>query len=167
MSGLRNWLRRLFLGGIGHAVHRHIRSMARARADGHMLSARFHAARLQRKYGLFINPNATFTETLRLPHPVGVVIGDGVKLGERVSVYQHVTLGGARIGDWKSGKYPEIGDDTVIFAGAVVVGAVRVGRNCVVGANSVVTRDVPDNATVAGVPAQVLKINPPASEGTS
>lgn len=136
--------------------------MVRARERGHRLIARRHAARLQRRYGLFINAKAIFPESLVLPHPTGIVIGEGVTIGERVMIYQHVTLGGARIGDWKAGNYPSVGDDTVIFAGAVVLGGITVGRSCVIGANSVVTKDVPDYATVAGVPARILRIAEPA-----
>jgi serine O-acetyltransferase len=78
-------------------------------------------------------------------------------IGENVKIFQNVTLGGARSGDWRSKSYPVIGDDTTIFAGAVVIGRITVGRNCIIGANAVVTRDVPDNATAVGIPARIIQ----------
>lgn len=111
---------------------------------------------LQRNHGVFISRKASVPKSLKLPHPVGIVIGEGVRVGERVTIYQNVTLGGARRGDWAASNYPTIGDDTIIFAGAVVVGKVKIGKHCVIGANAVVTRDVPDYATAAGVPARIV-----------
>ena len=93
---------------------------------------------------------------LRLKHPVGIVIGSGVSIGEHVTIFQNVTLGGRRMGDGGGEKYPSIGDGTVIFAGAVVLGDVRIGKNCTIGANAVVLQDVPEGATAVGVPARVL-----------
>ena len=130
--------------------------MAHAKRKGLSLIAMFIESRMQKKYGVFISHKSTFPPSLNLKHPVGIVIGEGVRLGERVRIYQNVTLGGARVGDSDNGNYPEIGDDTVIFAGAKIIGNVRVGRNCVIGANSVVTRDVPDFSTAAGIPARVI-----------
>ncbi|WP_165477443.1 serine O-acetyltransferase [Idiomarina baltica] len=74
-----------------------------------------------------------------------------------MKIFQNVTLGGARIGDAKESKYPEIGEGTVIFAGAVIVGKIKVGSNCIVGANSVVTRDLPNNCVAVGAPARIIE----------
>lgn len=114
---------------------------------------------LQNSHGVFISPNAKIVPSLSLRHPVGIVIGDGVKIGENVIIYQNVTVGGARIGDGRNRNYPEIGDHTVIFSGAAIIGAVSVGRNCIIGANAVVNKSVPDNCVVAGVPARIIKRN--------
>lgn len=119
--------------------------------------ASFVANRLQKTQGVFISPKACFDTTLSLRHPVGIVIGEGVKLGKNVVIYQNVTLGGARLGDAKANNYPEIGDNTVIFAGAVVVGQVVVGNNCTIGANSVVISNIPDGCIAVGAPARVIK----------
>jgi serine O-acetyltransferase len=146
----------LVFGGSKPRVRWHLRAMVYAREAGYAALGRFLEARLQRKYGLFISRNAIFPATLDLKHPTGVVIGEGVVLGENVKVYQNVTLGGARTGDWKVKNYPTIGDGTTIFAGAVVIGRISIGRNCTIGANAVVTRDVPDDSTAVGIPARVI-----------
>jgi serine O-acetyltransferase len=112
--------------------------------------------RMQR-YGIYISANARIDEGLKLPHPVGIVIGEGVAIGKNVKIFQNVTLGGARIGDAKNMNYPIIGDNVVIFAGAVIVGNIRIGDNSTIGANSVVLNDVPSGATCVGVPGRILE----------
>jgi serine O-acetyltransferase len=145
----------LVLASPGLRVNGYVGLLARLRAEGRPQLARAVARRLQ-AHGVFISPSAVVPASTKLPHPVGIVVGDGVRLGERVVLYQNVTLGGARVGDAQEGRYPVVGDDTVLFAGAVVAGAVTIGRGCVIGANSVVTSDVPDGATAVGAPARVV-----------
>ena len=104
--------------------------------------------------GADIHPLATIGPALYLPHSSGVVIGPDVVIGARARIYQGVTLGepvhlGA--GEWAA---PHLGDDVVIGAHAVVLGAVKIGDGAVVGANSVVTADVAAGAIVAGAPAK-------------
>jgi len=86
-----------------------------------------------------------------LPHPVGVVVGHDVSLGENVRIQQNVTLG--RPAPTPEAGYPQIGDDVRIGAGAVILGDIELGDGCVVGANAVVVDDVSEGTTVAGVPA--------------
>lgn len=112
--------------------------------------------RLQRKYGVFIASTATFDESLILRHPIGIVIGKGVEIGRDVTIFQNVTLGKA---DTNINAYPRIGHGTIVYAGAVVLGDVHVGNNCIVGANSVVIRDVPDNSIAVGSPARIIPNN--------
>lgn len=111
---------------------------------------------LNRRYGCFISPDARIGDRCLFPHPVGIVIGDGVIIGEDCVIYQNVTLG-ARARGAAGERYPELGDRAVIYAGAVVVGAVRIGKGAVVAANAVVTIDVEDGAVAAGVPAVVRR----------
>jgi serine O-acetyltransferase len=84
---------------------------------------------------------------VRFPHPTGIVIGAGAMLGERVVIFQHVTIGSHGKPDAAAG-YPVIGDDTTIYAGAVIVGGIKIGKACVIGSNAVVAADVPDGAVV-------------------
>lgn len=86
-------------------------------------------------------------------HTVGIVIGPCV-IGDNVTIYQNVTIGKRGIGYGEVS--PVIGDGVTIYAGAVVTGPIRIGNNAIIGANSVVLKDVPDGVVVAGVPAKVV-----------
>lgn len=138
-------------------LNRRIRRMEAFQRRGLHILARFTAFRIQRVYGVYISRKARLASDVVFPHPTGIVIGDGVVVHDRVTIFQNVTLGGARVGDQKRGHYPEIGAGTVIFAGAVIVGAVRIGVGCVIGANSVVLHDVPDNSVAVGAPARIVE----------
>jgi serine O-acetyltransferase len=107
--------------------------------------------------GADIHPLATIGPGLFLPHSTGVVIGPDVVVGSRARIYQGVTLGEpVHLGDgrWTA---PRVGDDVVIGAHVVVLGAVTIGDGAVIGANSVVTTDVAPGTVVAGVPARVVR----------
>ena len=95
---------------------------------------------------------------LCLPHPVGIVIGEGSVIGNDVTIYQGVTLGRA---SHEVDAYPSIDDGAVIYAGATLLGPIRIGRNAVVAAHSVVLSDVPDFATVVGAPARIVRTSRP------
>jgi len=91
---------------------------------------------------------------LFIDHGMGVVIGETSVIGDDVTLYQGVTLGGT--GKEKGKRHPTIGNGVVIGAGARILGNIRVGDNSRVGAGSVVLRDVPDNSTIVGVPGHVI-----------
>ena len=97
--------------------------------------------------GADIHPGAEIGGGLRLTHTSGLVIGKGVRIGNDVTLLHGVTLGGSARG-WFDGTFedgfPEIGDETEIMAGAKVLGPIRVGRHCFIGANAVLARDLPD-----------------------
>jgi len=113
--------------------------------------------RLERDYSTYIHKKSRIGSGLKMPHPAGIVIGAGVVIEENVTIYQQVTLGGARKGDYLDGNYPYIKKGTVIFAGAKILGKLTVGENSIIGANAVVTKDVPDNCIAVGIPARILK----------
>jgi len=102
-----------------------------------------------------IDSQARLGVGIALPHPVGIVIGEGVVVGDGAVIYQHVTLG---LSDRACDAYPEVCEGAVLYAGAVVTGGVRIGRGARVGANAVVLQDVPDGYTAVGVPARVLDL---------
>lgn len=113
--------------------------------------------RLVKLYGLHVSLKAQIGVGIEFRHINGVVIGDGVKIGENVVIYQQVTLGGQNLGDGKKGNYPIIGDNVTIFSGAKILGSVKVGEGSIIGANSVVIKDIPNYSVVAGVPAKVIR----------
>ncbi len=108
--------------------------------------------------GCLISPLVEVGSGLHLPHPTGIVVSEDVCIGRDVTLYQNVTLG--RLTADRRGA-PTIEDGAVIYAGAVVLGSVRIGHGAVVGANSVVRSDVPDGAVVVGAPARII---PPAAD---
>lgn len=105
--------------------------------------------------GSEISPRASLGHGVHLPHPGGIVIGEGVVIEDGAWIFQQVTIGShGRTGE--EVRYPVIGREARIYAGAKVLGGVRVGAGAVVGANSVVLHDVPEGATVVGAPARII-----------
>jgi serine O-acetyltransferase len=101
-----------------------------------------------------IHPGATIGREFFIDHGF-VVIGETAEIGDRVTIYQHVTLGGTNPTDGEPGKrHPIIRDGVIIGSGAQVLGPVTVGMKARIGANAVVTRDVPEGATMVGIPAR-------------
>ncbi len=105
--------------------------------------------------GIEIHPAAQIGDGLFIDHGMGVVIGETSVIGKNVTLYQGVTLGGT--GKEKGKRHPNIGDDVVVGAGAKVLGNITVGENSYIGANAVVLKDVPPNATVVGVPGHITR----------
>lgn len=100
-----------------------------------------------------IHPGAKIGEGLFIDHGAGVVIGETAEIGDNVTIYQGVTLGGT--GKEKGKRHPTIGSNVVISAGAKVLGSFKVGDNVRIGAGSVVLKEVPPDCTVVGVPGQI------------
>jgi serine O-acetyltransferase len=104
--------------------------------------------------GIEIHPGATIGRRLFIDHGLGVVIGETAVVGNDVTLYQGVTLGGT--GKEHGKRHPTIEDEVVIGGGAKVLGNITIGRNCRIGAGSVVLRSVPENSTVVGVPGHII-----------
>jgi serine O-acetyltransferase len=104
--------------------------------------------------GIEIHPGAKIGHRLFIDHGLGVVIGETAIVGDDVTLYQGVTLGGT--GKEHGKRHPTIEDEVVIGGGAKVLGNITVGRNCRIGAGSVVLRSVPENSTVVGVPGHII-----------
>jgi serine O-acetyltransferase len=104
--------------------------------------------------GIEIHPGAKIGRRFFIDHGMGVVIGETAEVGDDVTLYQGVTLGGTTLSKGK--RHPTIRNGVVIGGGAKVLGNIVVGENCRIGAGSVVLRDVPDNSTVVGVPGHII-----------
>ncbi len=113
---------------------------------------------IQHHYGCYISRRAQIASNVVLPHPTGIVIGEGAVIGAGCMIFQNVTIGAPRIGGAARGLYPEIEAGVTIFAGAVIVGAIRVGSGATIGANAVVLSDVPAGALAVGIPARILPV---------
>jgi serine O-acetyltransferase len=107
--------------------------------------------------GIEIHPGAEIGHRLFIDHGMGVVIGETSVIGDDVTLYQGVTLGGT--GKEKGKRHPTIGNGVVVGTGAKVLGNITVGDNCRVGAGSVVLRSIPDNSTIVGVPGHIVLRN--------
>lgn len=118
--------------------------------------ARLISQRAARKTGIEIHPGATIGRRLVIDHGAGVVIGETAEIGDDVLIYQGVTLGGT--GKDTGKRHPTIGNKVMISAHAQVLGPFKVGDNARIAAGAVVLKEVPENSTVVGVPARVVKI---------
>lgn len=106
--------------------------------------------------GIEIHPGATIGKRFFIDHGMGVVIGETATIGDDVTIYHDVTLGGVSTGDAAKGtlRHPQIGDEVVIGSGAQLLGPITVGKGARIGSNAVVVKDVAENATMVGVPAR-------------
>ncbi|OBH20838.1 MULTISPECIES: serine O-acetyltransferase [unclassified Mycobacterium] len=114
--------------------------------------------------GVDIHPGAVLGPGLFIDHATGVVIGETAEVGEDVTIYHGVTLGGSGRDTGK--RHPTIGDRVTIGAGAKVLGAIKIGDDSRIGANAVVVKEVPSSSVVVGVPGQVISRSRPAPGGS-
>lgn len=122
---------------------------------GHFFTARYISQRNVRRTGIEIHPGAKIGKRLFIDHGVGVVIGETAEIGDDVTLYQGVTLGGT--GKDTGKRHPTIGSNVMIGAGAKVLGPFRVGDNSRIAAGSVVLSEIPPNSTAVGSPARIVK----------
>lgn len=118
--------------------------------------ARYLCEKAKRKTGIEIHPGATIGKNLFIDHGTGVVIGETAIIGDNVTMFHGVTLGGT--GNEKDKKrHPTIGNNVFIGSGAKILGNITIGNNVKIGANAVVLKDVEDDRTVVGIPGYVVK----------
>ena len=122
---------------------------------GHYFWARWISQRTARKTGIEIHPGATIGKGLFIDHGTGVVIGETAVLGDNVTLYQGVSLGGT--GKEHGKRHPTLEDNVMVSAGAKILGSFTIGENSKIGAGSVVLGPVPANCTVVGVPGRIVK----------
>lgn len=124
----------------------------------------FFMARLFSQLGRFltgieIHPGAKIGKGLFIDHGMGVVIGETAEIGDNVTIYHGVTLGGT--GKEKGKRHPTVGDNAIIGTGAKVLGPILIGTGAKIGANAVVLQDVPAKATAVGIPAKIINTKKP------
>ncbi|HYW53331.1 MAG TPA: serine O-acetyltransferase [Dongiaceae bacterium] len=107
--------------------------------------------------GVEIDPGAKIGSGVFIDHGMGVVIGETAEVGDNCTIYQGVTLGGTSL--LRTKRHPTLGRDVTVGSGAAVLGAITVGDGAKIGANSVVVKDVPPNATVVGIPGRVVLLD--------
>ena len=105
--------------------------------------------------GVEIHPSAKIGTGFFIDHGMGVVIGETAEIGDYVTLFQGVTLGGT--GKERGKRHPTLGNHVVVGAGAKILGGIKIGDNVKIGANSVVLKNVPPNSTVIGVPGRIIK----------
>ena len=113
--------------------------------------------------GIEIHPKAKIGKNLFIDHGMGVVIGETSEIGDNVTIYHAVTLGGISPSvnsdnQRNEKRHPTIGDDVVIGSGAQIIGPIKIGSGSRIAANAVVVQDVPDNSTMVGIPAKAVKV---------
>ena len=133
----------------------HYRVAHRLYQSGHFFLARWISQRGARKTGIEIHPGAQIGKGFFIDHGNGVIIGETTVIGDNVTLYQGVTLGGT--GKEHGKRNPTVCDNVMISAGAKVLGSFTIGENSKIGAGSVVLSEVPPNSTVVGVPGRVVK----------
>ena len=123
------------------------------------LLARWISQFMRSLTGIEIHPGATIGKRFFIDHGMGVVIGETAEIGDNVTLYHGVTLGGVSLNKGK--RHPTLGNNVVVGAGAKILGAITIGDNTRVGANAVVVKPTPPNSVVVGVPGQVIERSQP------
>lgn len=115
---------------------------------GYIKLANFYSYKIYKRYGCIISPKSEIGNNLNLPHPIGIVIGEGVKIGNNCIIYQNVTLGRK---NRDISEYPIIKDNVIIYSNSTVAGKVVIGSGTIIGCNTVVLKSVDPNSRCVGV----------------
>jgi serine O-acetyltransferase len=135
-------------------AHRLIHALYKAKVP---LLPRFLGSLSRFFTGIEIDPGATIGKGVFIDHGMGVVIGETAEVGDGCTIYQGVTLGGTSLQRTK--RHPTLGRNVSVGSGASVIGAIHIGDGAKIGANSVVVKDIPPNATVVGIPGRVVLLD--------
>lgn len=113
-----------------------------------IILAQYYSYKIYKKYGCCISPKSEIGKGLSLPHPVGIVIGEGVKIGKNCVIYHNVTIGRK----YKDiADYPSIGDNVIIYCNSTLIGNIQIGDNSLIGCNSIIMKSVEKNSKCVGV----------------
>ena len=129
-------------------IYRLYKKSAKWIARNNTYLAYYYCYKIEKKYGCIISPRAKVGQNLRLPHPMGVIIGVGVEIGDNVTIYQNTTLGRKHE---NVETCPKVGNNVTIYCNSTVVGDVMIGDNATIGCNSVVLRSVAENEVCSGI----------------
>lgn len=114
---------------------------------------KYYRYRMHTKRGCDISYKAQLGDNIKFPHPFGIVIGEGVIIGNKTKIWQNVTLG-SHGKQAESQEYPIVGDNVKIFEKATIIGGVKIGNNVLIGSKALVNQDVPTNSIARGIPAK-------------
>lgn len=145
-------IRIIYVSGRNVAALVLIRLIRHFHYTGQSRLGRMASARLRDRFGCFVHPEASIGPGLILPHPNGIIIGKNAVVGRNCTIFQQVTLGG-KASEGASVAYPQLGNHVKLFAGAKIIGDVSIGDHCIIGANAVVLKNVPERHNAVGVPS--------------
>lgn len=157
-KGEKNFFRRLILKYLNVSTNsvfliRRFQYLSQSSSKISRIYAEVLHKKLVQKYGIHISGTTKIGMGLKLPHPTCIVIGAKVVIGDNCTIFQNTTIGSRRIGDVKRGFQPNIGENCVIFSGSSILGNVTVGKNNLIGANTLLLKSSKDNCICIGTPA--------------
>ena len=137
-------------------IYRRLKLFIKKTFLGYYYSYRYyHTGRIYRMNDLTIGIKELGKKNTQFPHPIGIVIGAKVQMGNNCTVMQNVTIGAKSPAEAKDNKYPKIGNNVFISTHAVIIGDIIVGNNVIIGAHTFVNKNIPDNTVAYGTPLQI------------
>lgn len=132
------------------------RKMLSAYQKGNKVLAFYFRNKLLYKYSIHIGQTAKIGKNLKFPHPLSIVLGLGIEIGDNCTIYQNVTIGTKHSLKNNEVKYPKIGNNVTIYPGSIILGDVKIGDNAIIGASTLILKDVEPNTTYVGNPAKKI-----------